>query len=186
MEKSHKLSGLSKQEFLDAYRREWEFVLRFFLRRTFHPEVGADLTAETFAKAFLARSRFDSALGDTHTWLLGIARNELNDYLRHLDVQRRAQDRLGLPVRSLSPDDYERVEELIDFAELGRDVRAALSKLSADQRQAVILRIVDRLSYDEISERLHCTPESARSRVSRGLRALGTALATSDPRPKEA
>jgi DNA-directed RNA polymerase specialized sigma24 family protein len=38
------------------------------------------------------------------------------------------------------------------------------------------LRVIDGLGYPEVAERLRCTEQNARQRVSRGLRALGLAL----------
>ena len=57
----------------------------------------------------------------------------------------------------------------------GHDWRE-LAALPAAQRDAVRLRIVDELSYDDLAARLGITPDNARARVSRGLRALTRAI----------
>ena len=44
------------------------------------------------------------------------------------------------------------------------------------QREAVRLRVVDELEYDELAARLSISAQTARARVSRGLRALGEAI----------
>src|SRR6202022_5143559 len=58
----------------------------------------ADLTAETFARAWLSRGSFrDGAQGSAFPWLLGIAQNLLRDSLRRQRIDDRARARLGLP-----------------------------------------------------------------------------------------
>jgi DNA-directed RNA polymerase specialized sigma24 family protein len=70
------------------------------------------------------------------------------------------------------------VEALIDFADVGRRVTSALGGLKGDQREAVILRVIDGLGYAAVADRLGCSEPAARARVSRGLRELGLRLAT--------
>lgn len=53
-------------------------------------------------------------------------------------------------------------------------IDGALERLPAAQRRAVELRVLDELAYEEIGERLACSPLAARIRVSRGLAALRT------------
>lgn len=169
--------GLDVATFLEVYDKHAEGLLRFFARRTLVPEVAADLTAETFAEAFASRGQFDPCRGEPGAWLYAIARHELGSYLRRLRVERRARDRLHLPDRTPEPEDCDRIEALIDFAAVGYNVRAALQDLPSEQREAVISRIIDELSYDEVAERLGCSEQAARARVSRGLRTLARALA---------
>jgi RNA polymerase sigma-70 factor (ECF subfamily) len=47
-----------------------------------------------------------------------------------------------------------------------------LDALPQDQREAVRLRVLDERTYAEISQRLGVSEQTARARVSRGLRAL--------------
>jgi RNA polymerase sigma-70 factor, ECF subfamily len=173
-------AGLENEAFLALYCERWADLLAFFVKRTLAPEAAADLTAETFAKAFVRRGQFDPHRGDPAGWLYGIAKNELGSYLRTLSVERKARDQLDLPRRSLTSTDYERIEELIDFAEVGRGVQSALGDLAPEQRVAVVYRVIDGLSYLEIADRVGCSQEAARARVSRGLRTLARALTPQD------
>jgi RNA polymerase sigma factor (sigma-70 family) len=178
--------GLDVDEFLALYKERWESLLRFFVRRTLDPETAAELTAETFAEAFASRDGFDASKGEPGAWLFGIARHQLSGYLRTLMVDRSARERIGLPVRTLSSEDHERIEQMIDFAEVGRQVRAALRDLTAEQREAVVYRVVDGLSYSEISNRIGCSEETARARVSRALRLLAQQITPPDGDIQEA
>jgi RNA polymerase sigma-70 factor (ECF subfamily) len=81
-----------------------------------------------------------------------------------------------MPERTVGTDDYERIEELIDFEAVAPTVREALSELSVDQRDAVRLRAIDGLSYREVAEKEHINEQTARARVSRGLRQIAKRL----------
>jgi RNA polymerase sigma factor (sigma-70 family) len=160
------------------YERHAEPLLRYFARRTLDPDAAAELTAETFAQAFASRRRFrDRGLGASG-WLYGIARHQLSRFFRTGAVDSRARRRLGMPEREVSTEDYERIEELIDFEQVGRAIGQAFGVLSEEQREALTLRVVEGRSYRELADALRCSEETARARVSRGLRRLAQALET--------
>jgi RNA polymerase sigma factor (sigma-70 family) len=166
-----------RSAFASFYRRYAADILGYFVNRTLDPDSAADLTAETFAQAFASRSRFRSrGPGSAAAWLYTIASRQYLRFLRRGRVDDRVRRRLGLPPRELSTPDYERIEELIDFEKVGRAVRDALMELSAEQREAVSLRVIDGRSYPELARVMQCTEETARARVSRGLRRLAAAL----------
>ena len=164
------------EAFGTVFERHAEEFLGFFARRTFDPEAAAELMAETFAQAFASRRRFrDQGLGATG-WLYGIARNQLSRFFRRGSVDSRARRRLGMPEREVSPDDYDRIEELVDFEHMGRVIGRAFSVLSEEQRDALTLRVIEGRPYREVAEALRCTEETARARVSRGLKRLATTI----------
>jgi RNA polymerase sigma factor (sigma-70 family) len=178
--REHSTKGLDASAFVELYDGHAEAVLRYFARRTLDPEAAFDLTAETFAEAFASRAGFDPERGEASAWLFGIAQHQLGSYLRRLTVESRARKRLGIAEHHLSEGDYERIEAMIDFAAVGRQVRSALQRLPAEQRQAVVYRVIEELSYDEIAERIGCSQDAARARVSRGLRLLGRTLSLAE------
>jgi RNA polymerase sigma factor (sigma-70 family) len=163
------------------YRRHAEDVLRYFARRTLDPEAAAELTAETFAQAFASRRRFREQGRGGLVWLYGIGRHLLSRYFRTGAVDARARRRLGVPERLISEEDYERIEELIDFEQVGRAIASAFSVLSEEQRDALTLRVVEGRPYNEVAEHLSCSVETARARVSRGLRRLARVLDVPQP-----
>lgn len=163
------------------YRRHAEGVLRFFARRTFDPEAAAELTAETFAAALGSRRRFLPRGAGAEAWLYGIARHQLSRFFRKGAVDARARQRIGLPEQAVSDQDYERIEELMDFDQVRRAVADAFSLLSEEQREAVTLRVVEGRTYAEVAEALVCTQQAARARVSRGLKRLSELLEYHNP-----
>ena len=161
----------------DLYRREGEKVLIFLTRRTWDAEVALELTAETFALAIGRWRRLGQlTVEQQRAWLFTVARRQLSRYLRRARVERRAIERLGMEVPSVSEDDAAEIESRAGLEELRSVLATGLSRLSADQREAVRLRVVEECSYEVLSERLGVSEQVARARVSRGLRRLADAL----------
>jgi RNA polymerase sigma factor (sigma-70 family) len=132
---------------------------------------GSDLTAETFAQAWLGRDRFrDEHAGSALPWLFGIARNVLRETVRLDRVETRARERLGLPLDLAADEGYAKVEERLSPR---LALAAALDGLPEHEREALELRVVGELSYDAVAGRLEIRPAAARLRVSRALRRLG-------------
>lgn len=167
----------SPEAFSAAYRAHARSVLVFLARRTYDPEVALDLTAETFAQAFEGRRRFRGSTDEElAAWLFGIARHVLARYLRRGGAERRALTRLGIDVPSLDPDDSERIVALAGLEDLRDTVAQELQALPAPHREAVRLRVIEELAYQDVARRLSITEQAARARVSRGLRTIGRAL----------
>jgi RNA polymerase sigma factor (sigma-70 family) len=165
------------EAFAGFYERHAEGVVRYLARRTFDVEVARDLTAETFAQAFRGRGRFRGATDeDAAAWLYAIVRHLLSRYVRTGVVERKATRRLGIQLPALTDDDYDRVVQLAGLTDVRAAVAEEFGRLRADQQDAVRLRIVDELPYEEIARRLAISEPTARARVSRGLRQLAAAL----------
>src|SRR5262245_51848438 len=154
--------------FRELYDRYADPVHGYHLRRTRDVHVSHDLTAETFAQAWLSRRRFrDRAGGSAGPWLFAIARNVLVSSVRRGSLENDARRRLGMldAATSVSPD-----ESWLD------DADEILGTLPDAQGDAVRLRVLDDLSYAEIAGTLGITQEAARVRVHRGLATLRTTL----------
>jgi RNA polymerase sigma factor (sigma-70 family) len=151
------------------YERHERGVLGFFWRRTRRAELAADLTAEVFAAALEAVTRFDPEIGSARAWLFGIARHELADAWQRGRVESRARERLGIGPLLIADETLERIERL-DAADSG--VLELLDELPEDQRLAVGARVADERDYAELAARLRCSRSVVRQRVSRGLAAL--------------
>ena len=162
--------------FVEVYRRHAEDLLRYFARRTLDPEAAAELTAETFAEAFASRRNYRDTGANGVAWLYGIARHQLGRFFRSGRVDATARKKIGLPPTDLPLEDYERIEDLVDFAPIRAALAEALTTLPEDQREALRLRVIDALPYPEVAERLQCAEAAARQRVSRGLRRLALVL----------
>lgn len=167
--------------FAALYDREARTVLVFIARRTLDPEVALDLTAETFAQAFRGRRRFRGTTEmEERAYLFTIAKRQIARYHQRGTVERRALEALGAELPVAHEDDLREIEEAAGLDGLRSALGDELARLSADQRTALQLRVVEERPYDEVATALGVSEQTARARVSRGLRALAIAL---EPKP---
>ena len=165
-------SKAAPSAFVELYRRHAEDVLRYFAKRTLDPEAAAELTAETFAQAFASRGSYRDTGANGVAWIYGIAKHQMGRFFRAGTVDREARKKLGMPIRDLDPEDYERIEDLVDLAPIREALREAMAGLPDEQRAALELRVIDELPYPTVAERL-------------GLR-RGGGSTTGEPRPAAA
>jgi RNA polymerase sigma-70 factor (ECF subfamily) len=162
----------SPEAFAALYRRYERPLLGYLVRRTRSPELAADLTAEAFAAALEMLRRGAGPAGEFGPWLFGIARNKLADSARRGRVEEGARRRLAMEPVVVTDAALERIDELGDGARLAELVAA----LPADQRDALLARIVEDREYDDIAGALETSALVVRKRVSRGLAALRARL----------
>ncbi len=172
----------SDEELLRRARRDPDAFCAFYDRHvrrlfgwlsgeTLDAAVAAELTAETFAQALRSMSRFrGDSTGSARAWLYRIARRLLVRHRTKGRLETRARHRLRMPTSY--EEEFAAVEERVSSELLRELVAAEFTSLPGEQREAVRLRVIDELSYDEIGARLACTPGAARTRVSRALRIL--------------
>jgi RNA polymerase sigma factor (sigma-70 family) len=165
----------SSSAFRILYDRHAARIHAFLVRRTHDPGAAFELTAETFAQAWLSRHRYvDHDEGTVAPWLFGIARHVLAASVRRNALERTARDRLQLAMEpAIATPDSTWLDGLDD------DLTAALAELPDGQRRAIELRVVADHAYEEVGRRLDISPEAARVRVHRGLRALRQRLSQS-------
>jgi RNA polymerase sigma factor (sigma-70 family) len=146
------------------YDRHARAIMEFFVRRTRDPESAADLTAETFAAAIVARRRFRPGPLPASAWLYGIANHKLADFQRRGRAENRALRRLGAERPPLGEDDARLVSLMADEASM-----QLLSELPEDERHAIRAHVIEGRDYAEIAAAAVISEPAARMRVSRGL-----------------
>jgi RNA polymerase sigma-70 factor (ECF subfamily) len=162
--------------FTELYRGMHEDIFAYAYRRVMCPEIAADLTAETFARALQSLDQFDSGRGTAEQWLYGIARNQVRMWARSGAVDRRARQRIGLVTPEYTEADTKMIEDRHDAGPLVAAVRAVLLDMRAADREIIELRVVENLPYESIAIRLDITPVTARVRCSRALARLRAEL----------
>jgi RNA polymerase sigma factor (sigma-70 family) len=159
--------------FGELYRVFLPLVLRWCLRATGDRELAADLASEVFAQALIRCDRYDPAAGSVGAWLLGIAGNKLRESRRRKRIEDSARRKLGIEPTAFSDPDLDLVDELVSMDER---LQALVQQLPDDLRDALVARIIEERSYEEIATELRCSKSLARQRVSRGLRSLRSDL----------
>jgi len=159
---------MSPDDIEELYVGHARRIAGYLMRATGDAEVAADLTAETFAAALLARDGYRSDMGAPTTWLYAIAANKLKDWRRRGYAEDRARRRLRIERPALSADDVAELARLAD--EVTAD--ALLEALPADQRTALRARVLDDRAHGEIAVAEGVSEAAIRQRVSRGLASL--------------
>jgi RNA polymerase sigma-70 factor (ECF subfamily) len=146
-----RLKRRDSQAMADLYDRYGRLVYSLILRVVRDTGVAEDLTQETFLRVWNRVQAFDTEKGAFGPWVLTVARNRAIDYLRSVDG-RMAQSAL----------EFDALERPAAFADLERDIvnsdrarrlRAAFSKLNANQQMVIELAYFEGLSQTEMAER---------------------------------
>ncbi len=142
-----------------------------------------DIAQESFIRAYRALPQFrgDSAF---YTWLYRIAINTAKKAL--VELKRDPLVSEGSFVADDDADETSRVENeltdgetpeaLLASKEIAAAVNAAIDALSEDLRQAITLREIEGLSYEEISDVMNCPIGTVRSRIFRAREAIAVRL----------
>jgi RNA polymerase sigma-70 factor, ECF subfamily len=146
------------------------------LRLTRDADRAQDLVQDTYLKAFRARARFTEGT-NLKAWLFTILhntwRNRQRDRARtRIDFDSEAVEAAAETVSDVWASAVESPEALLLRAGLDGELRAALDRLPAAFREAVWLRDVEELSYQEIAQVLEIPVGTVMSRISRGRRQL--------------
>lgn len=160
------------------YRRYQDTLTAFLLHQTRNPDVAQDLVAESFAIAYSKAGRFDPARGDGRRWLFGIARIAMLASNRVSGVEDATRRKVGMTVRAYSDEAWDLAEARVDSSM--SDVVAGLDDLSADERDAVVARVIHDRGYADIAKMQEVSEDAIRKRVSRGLRKLGALVGQSE------
>ena len=158
------------------YQRRIERLIGRMVRDT---DLVQDIAQETFIRAYRALHQFR---GDAqfYTWLYRIAVNTakkaLMDMKRNPVISENAlrggddEDETSRVDNELTTE--ETPETVLAAQEIARVVNAAMEALPEDLRQAVTLREIEGLSYEEISLAMNCPIGTVRSRIFRAREAI--------------
>ena len=165
------------QAFEEVYERFAQMIYNLAYRMSGHAEEAEDLTQEIFLRIHRHLGRFNgrSAL---KTWVYRVTLNHCRSKLgrRRYPTQPLAEENDGEGARLI---DERRDPEGIAVAhDVGRQVYLALRQLKPLFREAVVLRDIQGLSYDEIAEILKVRIGTVRSRIARGRERLRIVLET--------
>jgi RNA polymerase sigma-70 factor (ECF subfamily) len=145
------------------YTKHVDAIYKYLYRRTLVKEVAEDLTSITFIKALEGIRSFNPRKGELRAWLYRIARNSLTDHYRSPASKTVAIESVwDLESEELSTLDAERAMN-------AKKLHEALKHLSPSQREVVLLRMWEGLSYKEIAALTGKTEGNAKVLYSRSL-----------------
>ncbi len=162
--------------FEELYRSHQAGIYTFIRSQVRHQEIAADLTQETFVRAWESLPRLRRP-GAFRGWLHRIAGNLVRDEMKS------ARSRLEVAESALSGDEdsprpeipaagAEGPEALLVAGELSRRVWSALEELSEEQRAAVVMHHMEGMPVEEIARAMGVRPGTIMSRLARAREAL--------------
>ena len=160
-------------------------IFRLVLRMLGDRAEAEDVAQEVFITVFKA---IDSFRGDSKlsTWMYRVATNHCKNRIKYLDRRARGKkqelDELAehgtLESASMSSSSQiARPDQQVEANQIELIVRAAIGELDEDQRELVILRDVENLSYEEIQQITGLPEGTVKSRLHRARLALAKAVA---------
>lgn len=161
------------------HRRVYALCYRF----TGSSHDAEDLTQDVFLKVYGNLTAFDLERGSFQTWITTLTRNLLVDHFRRSRQQRVTdsmdagwdqQDDLTIAARLAAngPTQHDCAAQ----KEIANMVQSALTRISPELREAVILRDLQDMDYKEIAQVLRIPEGTVKSRISRGRAELARLL----------
>jgi len=162
---------------VSKYQRK---LMRLVSRLVFDQAEAEDVVQEAFIKAYRALPNFRGEAA-FYTWLYRIGINTAKNYL--VTQGRRAPTSTDSDVEEAEGfsdadglRDINTPESLLASKQIAATVNAAMSALPEELRNAITLREIEGLSYDEIAEVMLCPIGTVRSRIFRAREAIAERL----------
>ena len=167
----------NEDAFTQLYRELFPPVARYIRKRIQNREDAEDLCADVFKKFLGGLDRFDSSRGSVMTWVVCLARNAAIDEYRRKRPTINEFDTVSGPLAGTLPDAGPGpLHVLIGNEEMNR-VRHALARQPSEIQEMFSLRFEQGLRVREVAEVMGLSPDAAKQRFARALRALREELA---------
>lgn len=142
------------------YKKYYEQIFLFILKRVESEDTAADITSQVFLKALVNLSKYRDMGLPFSSWLFRIARNELYD----LSSQNKIEMVVSIEHKGVA----KIIREIGDEAkEDDSKLYAALEELDNDEMELIELRYFDKYSFKEVGEILEITENNAKVRTYR-------------------
>jgi RNA polymerase sigma-70 factor (ECF subfamily) len=159
----------------ELYRRYGGAVWGVARRVCRSAELAEEVCQTVFTDLWSRPSRFDPSRGELRPWLVAQAHSRAVDVVRSEEARRRRQER-DAQLTPQAPSAEAEVEVEAHAAALAGDVRRAVDRLPADERQAILLAYFGGHTYTETAALLDTPEGTVKSRIRRALKNLRSAL----------
>ena len=154
------------------YEMSHHIVFTLMMRITANRETAEELTIDVFHDIWRRAARYDAANGTVLGWIMNQARSRAIDRLRFENRKKRDQ---GGDVRSLTEVAADPCD-VLELREQGEALRAALTALTPDERQAIEMTFFAGLTHAEAAARLNQPLGTIKTRIRSGLHKLRSTL----------
>jgi RNA polymerase sigma-70 factor (ECF subfamily) len=171
-------TGIAREEFEEIVRHHQRRVFRILLSLVGDTDTAETLTQECFLRAYRSRADFrgEASVG---TWLVRIAinlaadhgRNRRSAFWRRLFARPRDGEDVGAQADRIPDPGASPLRQLMAREKL-ETVWSAANGLSVNQRTAFVLRFVEEMSLEEISQTMELKTGTVKSHLARALAAV--------------
>ena len=126
-----------------------------------------DVVQEAFLRIWRRADRYDASRNTARAWVLRLVRNLAIDRARSAGARSRAEQASAKEITSTTQ--HEGPEDAAARAERGRNVRAALDELPAEQRRMIEIAYFEGLSHAEIAAREQTPLGTVKTRIRDGV-----------------
>jgi RNA polymerase sigma-70 factor, ECF subfamily len=159
------------------YDRAHRSVFTLIMRITANRETAEELTIDVFHDVWRRASRYDAANGTVLGWIMNQARSRAIDRLRFESRKKRSGDVQSFAEVAADPSD------VLELRAQGEALRAALTTLTPDERQAIETTFFAGLTHAEAAARLNQPLGTIKTRIRSGLHKLRQALTAEAGKP---
>jgi RNA polymerase sigma-70 factor, ECF subfamily len=154
----------------------WEAIVTTYARRIYNlcyrytgrTAEAEDLTQEIFIRIYQNLKSFRPEAGNLLNWILRVARNLIIDHYRQTRRFQHAAGSEEMETMNLRDEKLPDAHRLVEQSEASRFLRDGLQALSPELKEAVILRDLEGMAYQEIAQLLNVPEGTVKSRINRG------------------
>lgn len=161
----------------------WEKLVQLHSRRVYNlcyrfvgkPDQAEDLTQDAFIKIFKNMGNYNATAGNFVTWVVSVTRNLLIDHYRQskndrmtVSIDEPLEEGEDFSLLDSMKDDKPSPQKVFEKKEDVVMLQWGLKQLSPELKEAVILRDLEDLSYQEIGTILKIPEGTVKSRINRG------------------
>jgi RNA polymerase sigma-70 factor (ECF subfamily) len=161
------------------YEMAHRIVFTLIMRITANRETAEELTIDVFHDVWRRASRYDAANGTVLGWIMNQARSRAIDRLRFENRKKRSRGGDVQPLAEVAADP----RDVLELREQGESLRAALSTLTPDEREAIEGTFFAGLTHAEAAARLNQPLGTIKTRIRSALHKLRHRLSEEAGKP---
>jgi RNA polymerase sigma-70 factor, ECF subfamily len=162
----------------------WETVVNSYAKRIYNltyrytcrREEAEDLTQEIFIRVYQNLKSFRSDTGSFQSWIMKVGRNLIIDHYRRTRRFQQAAGTEEMENMNLRDDKVPSPQRGVEQAEASVFLREGLQALSPELKEAIILRDLEGMAYQEIADLVGVPEGTVKSRINRGRLELAKLL----------
>jgi RNA polymerase sigma-70 factor (ECF subfamily) len=162
----------------------WEMVVTSYGKRIYNlsyrytnrKEEAEDLTQEILIRVYQNLKSYRSEVGSFQNWILRVARNLIIDHYRQIRRHPQTSGSEELEAMNIKDDKVPNPQRAAEQVEASQFLQDGLRSLSPELKEAIILRDIEGMAYQDISEMLSVPEGTVKSRINRGRLELAKLL----------